>query len=911
MKILFILFLFITSYSKAQNTIGLPQVINYTKQSYSAGLQNWDIIQDKSGLIYFANNEGLLSFDGHYWKLFPLPNKTIVRSVQLGTDNKIYAGGQNELGYFSPSANGNLKYHSLVAKIPEKEKSFGDVWDIVVSGNNIFFRTLNKIFKYTNNSFEVFTALSEWVFLGMCNGQILAHDNKNGILFFENNVWKPLNNLNILPVNDPVTELISKSPDSILVATLKNGVYLLTDKQIKKSGFQSQQKFTEQRIYAATLANTDQIAFATTNDGVYITDMEGQIVQHFSKTEGLQNDNVLSIYTDNQGNLWLGLDNGIDCIAYNSAIKHINPNFLDGSGYTAIIKNNYLYTGTTNGLLNVPLQPKSDLSFSMGTFKPVANTSGQTWTISDINNQLILGHHEGAFLVKENTAKLLSSKTGFWKFIPSTNVFPTTHVIAGNYKGLTKFKYENGTFVPDGEIGEFSESSRFITLDQSGNIWVSHPYLGIFRIRKHDNGLYNSKLYTDKNGLPSILNNHIYKIKNEVLVATEKGVYEFNEQKDLFEPSAFYRSVFGEMSIRYLREDNTGNIWFIHEKSLGVVNDPENKKNIIYFPEVTNKMLSGFEFIYPVNEKNIFVSSEKGFFHINLEKYKQNIPELKALIRTVKIIQNKDSILFGGYFQEVNEFQKQESDQINEIAKRWKTIRFEYASPLFGQHVDLEYSYRLAEFDDGWSPWTNKTEKEYTNLPASTYTFEVKVRYQSGIESAPASFKFEILPPWHQTKAAYIVYVLLLIAGVYFLYKHQKKTLLRQQQKHEKDRKKQQYLYELELNKTESEIVALKNENLNAEITYKNSELASSAMHLVQKGEILSKIKDELKKISNSQSQEKATSEIKKVIRMLNEEDEKDKEWERFAQHFDKVHSDFLLLMKEMYPAITPNELKL
>ena len=114
-----------------QNTIGLPDVINYSKQSYGAGLQNWDIKQDKNGIIYVANNEGLLSFDGRYWHVYPLPNKTIVRSVDIGEDGNIYVGGQDEMGYFSPGSNGWLQYHSLTRFIAEKDKSFGDVWDIV------------------------------------------------------------------------------------------------------------------------------------------------------------------------------------------------------------------------------------------------------------------------------------------------------------------------------------------------------------------------------------------------------------------------------------------------------------------------------------------------------------------------------------------------------------------------------------------------------------------------------------------------------------------------------------------------------------------------------------------------------------------------------------------------------------
>ena len=82
-----------------QNTIGFPDVINYTKKTYNGGLQSWDVKQGPNGIIYFANNEGLLSFDGKYWKVNPLPNKTIVRSVEFGNDNKIFVGGQDEIGY--------------------------------------------------------------------------------------------------------------------------------------------------------------------------------------------------------------------------------------------------------------------------------------------------------------------------------------------------------------------------------------------------------------------------------------------------------------------------------------------------------------------------------------------------------------------------------------------------------------------------------------------------------------------------------------------------------------------------------------------------------------------------------------------------------------------------------------------
>src|SRR5687768_15017253 len=114
----------------AQNTIGLPDILNYTKQQYRGGAQNRQIRQDKKGVLYFANSEGVMTFDGINWKTYPLPNKSIVRSLGFGPDNKLYVGGQDEFGYFSAGPNGQLVYHSLKNLLPENERSFTDVWEI-------------------------------------------------------------------------------------------------------------------------------------------------------------------------------------------------------------------------------------------------------------------------------------------------------------------------------------------------------------------------------------------------------------------------------------------------------------------------------------------------------------------------------------------------------------------------------------------------------------------------------------------------------------------------------------------------------------------------------------------------------------------------------------------------------------
>ncbi|MFT3982014.1 MAG: triple tyrosine motif-containing protein [Ferruginibacter sp.] len=907
-KILAFCLLPITAFT--QNTIGLPDVINYPKQVYGGGLQNWDATQDKNGVVYFANNEGLLSFDGHYWKIYPLSNRTIVRSVQIGNDNRIYVGGQDEIGYYSPAANGRLVYHSLVELVPAKDRSFGDVWDIIALNKDVFFRSPNKIFRLSNDKIAAYYPPQEWSFMGLWNGKLYAHDFSKGLMVFKNDNWNPVPTASNA-LNDPITAIIPKNRDTAIVTSLKKGLFYLTENGISKFESPNDALFQTERIYAATPIDEEKIGLATSNSGVYIISFDGNIVQRFSKTEGLQNQNVLTIYKDAQKNLWLGLDNGIDLINYNNAIKKVNPLQQDGSGYTALIYHNDLYVGTSGGLFSVPLQPKADLSFSMGNFSRVANTAGQTWRLAEVNNQLLLGHHDGAYLVKDNSASQFAAGVGFWNFVPLSNTFPTQYMISGTYKGLSLFEYVNDKFVHVQDVPDFNESSRFVAIDQQDNIWVSQPYHGVYRISRNSSGRYQAIVYNEKKGLPRPLGNHVYKIKNEVLAATEEGIYSYNTAKDSFEPAAFYSQLLGNLSVRYLKEDAEGNIWFIHDKSLGVIDLSGAKPAIIYIPELSTKLLSGFEFIYPVNKENIFLGAERGFFHINYSKYKQTMPVLQSQIRLVRIIDKTDSLLFGGYFRDVNEKQEQSAKAIPAISHHWKTIRFEYTSTLFGNASNIDYSFRLKGFDDSWSEYTSKTEKEYTNLPAGKFVFEVKARNNFGKESPVAAYAFTILPPWYATLWARLLYALVILTGLYLLYRWLKKKFRLQKARFEEEQKRLQYIHELEINKTESEMVALRNEKLEAEINYKNSELASSAMHLVKKGELLTRVKAELSQAMKVMDNPPAVAELKKMLRSLSDDDNMDKEWENFTKHFDKVHSDFVVSLKEKHPTITGNEVKL
>ncbi len=909
-----IIFLLLLSLSvSAQNTIGLPAIFNYSNTAYSGGLQNWDIQQDKNGIIYIANNEGLLTYDGHTWNIYPLPNRTIVRSVAIGANGNIYVGGQDEFGYFSANTSGKIFYTSLVSSIAEKDKKFGDVWDIACFNNEVFFRGADKIYRFNAKTVSIYAPQIAWSYLSSCNGKLYAYDFKNGLCSFENDTWVPVKPASLLLNNKPVNCMLAINRDSIVIGTDKDGFYLLSANTLVKIISQDIEKIKAERIYTAVAISNKLFAVGTNDGGVYIINIQGKIVQRFSKADGLQTNNVLNIFLDKRKNLWLGLNNGIDLINYNTAVKRISTKVEDGSGYVCIIYHNTFYTGTSSGLFYVPLSGEQDISFTNGIFKPVTNTRGQIWTLANINDQLLLGCNNGQFIVKDYTAAQIVSPTtaGFWNFTALSSLYPAQKIIAGNYKGLSFLEYSNNNFKVTGSVNDFSESSRFVAIDNAQDIWVSHPYHGIFKIVLQADGKYKTILYRKNDGLPSDFNNYVFKIKNEVLITTENGVYAYNNNTYKFEISKKFQEILGNQSIRYLKEDTHGNIWFIHEKKLGVIDMSAKKPTIIFIPELDNKMISGFESMYALDNNNLFVGGEKGFFHINYEQYKLNLEKPIVMLRTVKLTDKKDSLLFGGYTGNGDEIQTQAISQVAGITNGKQTIRFEYIHVAFGEQINTTYSYRLKGFDAQWSEWTGKTEKEYTNLFAGKYTFEVKCRSANLEESDTVRYTFNVEASWYQTGPAYFLYFLLFCAGVYFLQKFQRKKFFAQQLKYEEEQKKIQYLHQLELDKTELQIVALRNEKLQAEIDFKNSELATSAMHLVQKGELITKIKAEINGVMKEMDNEKGTQELKKMVKVLSEDDKVDKDWEQFARHFDKVHSDFVGGVKEKFPSVSGNELKL
>ncbi|WP_183556987.1 triple tyrosine motif-containing protein [Mucilaginibacter sp. SP1R1] len=900
----------------AQTTIGIPAIKNYTHNDYGASSEIWDVKQDKNGILYFANNDGLLTFDGSYWKMYPLPNKGTIKALAIDPSGKIFVGGQDEVGYFFPDSNGILKYHSIKNLMPQKARQFADIWNIVLFNDEVLFRTIECVFEYNGTEIKTFDAPGGWRLLAKAGTQLFAEDKDEGLMFFKGSQWQ-LCHTTLPTANLHITGVMDYNKDTVLVTTLKQGLFLLTGSALIKKPTAIDAILKNDLVTCAKNIGNNRYAIGTKARGLIIIDGEGNLVERFSNNEGLQNNNVLGLLLDRDKNLWLGLESGVDFINYNTSVKHIYASKDNQTKSNAVsIFDNKLFIGTSNGLYTATLNPgQQDISTNKGVFTEVENTKGQVWSLKEINNHLLMGHEDGSFIVDNSNIKPISTGQGAWRFAA---VPFSTDIIAGTYTGLQLIKYNGTDFKAEQKLEGIYESLPTLAIDHDQIVWASHPYRGVFKIQLSADRkkIMRFTQYTDHNGLPSVLNNHVYFIKNKILVATEKGIYEYNTGKNKFEQSAFFLPVFGNASVEHLSPDAMGNVWFVSDQRVGVIDftKPANGKpyTIIYFPELAGQTVKAAGYIYPYNMQNIFIGSNNGVFHLNYRQYVKSETRLNVLLTAVKAIAEKDSLIFGGYFMKDNKVATaQNNKQIATLSNHWNSFHFEYSSTLFAQKSNEEFSYKLIGFDEDWSKWSVKTEKDYTNLPYGQYTFAVRVRNNLGNASSPVNYTFIVEPAWYQTVWAYLFYLLLVIYAIYWAIKQQKKRFDLHQQKHEEEQKRLSYLHGLELDRNEKEIMSLKNDNLETELNYKNKELATITMHLVERGRILLNIKEELAANIKKLNQPDLTHEFRSVFKLVSDTEKKDDDWNHFAIYFDQVHNNFLSIMKARFPGLSPTDLKL
>ena len=121
---------------------------------------------------------------------------------------------------------------------------------------------------------------------------------------------------------------------------------------------------------------------------------------------------------------------------------------------------------------------------------------------------------------------------------------------------------------------------------------------------------------------------------------------------------------------------------------------------------------------------------------------------------------------------------------------------------------------------------------------------------------------------------------------------------------------RQLYQSQQELTEASLENARLREEELSLELSFKNKELTSYTMNFIHKNELLDELRKKLEKLKERVDASLA-KELNTVIRLVQTNQNIDKDWEDFKRTFENVHHNFFSQLLSGCPELSPTELKL
>ena len=860
----------------------LPPIEVFKPKDYGAEDQNWSISQSDDKSIYFANNKGLLTYNGARWKLYKSANSSIVRSVKVIGD-KIYTGSYMDFGYWEKNEFGVLEYSSITIN----EKIFlaedEEFWNILELDHWILFQSLDRIYIFDTKSKSIDIIESETTITKIykVSNEIYYQKINQGIFKFKNGKEILITNNKV--IRDNIVINIFNSNNQLLFQTKERGFFITEDKKrIKEWDVQLNAKLSEYNIYnSLQLKNGDFILGSVSNGILYINNNK-KIEYTINQARGLGNNTVLSLFEDKDENVWLGLDNGISNINFNAPFRVYKDDLgILGSVYTTFLDGDILYLGTNQGLFYKYQHLKE-------AFKLVPGTEGQVWSLQKIKNTLFCGHDKGTLVISKGKAERISNTSGTW-LIKEVSEKPDL-LIQGNYNGLYVLKKEKNKWILKNKIKGFDISSRYIEFIKSTELLVSHEQKGVYQLKIDAD--FKEVLSYSKTAVKKSIKSSLNQYNNKVLYGSNEGVFYYDSTSLDFKKDSVLSDLYsftGYISGKLINANNklfaftNDNISYVQREKLSA----NYELFSIPIPNSVRETKDGYENILYTGNDKYLIGTTSGYIITDLTTRNKSIHTIKLDGITSHAVKEKEKPL------------SLNSD--GELLNKENHIKISYSISDYSKYLPSLFQYRLMGFNNNWSNWSSKSEVYFENLPHGTYIFEASGTVGSQQTVNSIKYSFTIAKPWYLKTTALIMYffsgiLILMIINVLHrnYFKNQQEKLLKQKEK------------EIEIKQLENEqqLMQFKNLDLQKDIDSKNRELGLSTMNLIKRNELLGTIKKELGSTKNINN-------IEGVIKLINNNLNTSDDWKLFEEAFKNTDKGFMKKLKSEHSNLTSNDLRL
>jgi len=753
---------------------GQPFLKYYNSKTYNLSADNWKVIQDHRGIMYFGNEKGVLEFDGNSWRKISVSNSAFVRSMTIADDGTIYVCASTDFGYLGPDSLGQLYFHSLRSYLAKEDLDYGEVWDVSASSENVYFKTKDKIFRWNGHQISIIDSVNAFR-LYRIGDTIYSRNDGVGLMIVDEDSMRLMPGgeffastgvFNMLPFSDRE----SNTKNKILVTTNMNGLFLYDGTKFSPFKTQVDSFLIKNQVYNACITCDGYYAFATQRGGVVIIDTKGNLVRFINEDSGLPTNVVYDIYSDRSGGLWLATANGIVYCEQPSPFSIFQKNgSLNDMSNGVVRYDGTIYVANEMGVLY--------LSDKSSTFQLIEGSNKPAYNFLKIDDRLLAGTNWGTVAIEKNRIKNFVNNT-------TTNCLLKSkmyqgRIYAGTRDGLSVCqKLYNGVF-KEVYIKDTVDEVYSVVEENDGSLWLAGYFSGIFHVNGNLEGFTSGsdknvtyKFYSKENGLPG--NEwRLYDVEGKMLLATDMGVFRFDMDSEKFFPDTTLGKNLSDSNkiILLVEKSINGDLWILTKKE----ENAELGKAVLqvngsykWEPYSVFKRLDiqSIRAIYSdsdlkSNKEIVWLSTEEALVCYNPEIEKNIENNYSTLIRKVSV--HNDSVIFGGMHEVMQTLNGPT------LPAYLNDINFEFSAMNYDKPEETQYQYFLEGYDHEWSRWKDEPRKEYTNLSGGEYIFRVRSKNVYGNVGKEGNFYFTVLSPWYFTWWAYLLYIFFIfsiLAGI-------------------------------------------------------------------------------------------------------------------------------------------------
>lgn len=858
-----------------------PNIINFDRYNYKAGNKNWSITEDDKGTLYFGNDLGLLEFDGIEWILHRTPKNDLIRSIYAQSYNEIFTGGYEDFGVWKRNPDGTLTYNSLSKNLSPKQLHNSDIWRIIEKDGNIYFQSFGNIYIYNFKEIKVLPPKKNILLLNKVYNELWIQEMGGALYKVHEDRYEKIKGSDFFSESE-VKSILPTDNNEYIITTNSMGVFIYDGKDFK--AWNQSEILKKSNINCGIRSKSGNYYFGSIIDGIFELNPSGEIVNHLNSNSYLNNNTVLALYEDQSNIIWSGLDRGLSCVFYiegaNCFIDHYGK---IGAVYSAALFDNKLFIGTNQGTYYIDIKDLNNTN-SINKFKFIPETKGQVWILKEIRGVLYCGNNQGVYTIDKDL-------NISYPYPLHTGVFDILEV---NDKKLLLGTYIGATLVDIGShnlsrVNDLSEPINLVKKDHLDNIWLQHMNKGIYK------GKYNpdyTNLYIneyigsqDNNTIPYQLKT--FKIGGRIAFLGDNSFYTYDDiNGKIVEEPSLNKAFKGITDLKKVVNITPESFWIIGNNLIYKVDYKSQNSFITSILNINYQnfsLVDNYENIVNLNDSISLVCLDKGFLICANNTQFKDISLSKPYIKSI-LASDVD-----GNKTYVNQNQK-------DIKRSYNTISFKFgADGLFRDNINFQY--QLEGLSDKWITIINDNKIVFERLNKGEYTLRVRTINQYGKTSEVTSFHFEVLPNWYESSLAIILYVIFTCLTFLGIYRY---SLYRNYKKHRK-----------RLHIIEAKRLNIMNASLKQEIEEKNAELLTQTSSIIQRNELIQKIKNEIEDFIQKQNNKSTQPLYQKISAILNSNLDSEDDWKMFLIKFEQKHTNFFKNLKEDYPQLTPNDLKL